>query len=74
MDHENDNYIIRYGFAAVFALLLAGCVKDELHDTPHPDQGVVSVSVDSPQGAEEDGYTVEVDGKPLDEATTPPIP
>ena len=59
--------IISYGFAAVFALLLAGCVKDELHDTPHPDQGVVSVSVDSPQGAEEDDYTVEVDGKPLDE-------
>ena len=47
--------------------LLASCVKDELHDTPHPDQGVVSVSVDYPQGAEEDEYTVEVDGKPLDE-------
>ena len=46
--------------------LLASCVKDELHDTPHPDQGVVSVSVDYPQGAEEDDYTVEVDGKPLD--------
>lgn len=46
--------------------LLASCVKDELHDTPHPDQGVVSVSVDYPQGAEDD-YTVEVDGKPLDE-------
>ena len=47
--------------------LLASCVKDELHDTPHPDQGVVSVSVDWPQGAEKDDYTVEVDGKPLDE-------
>ena len=47
--------------------LLASCVKDELHDTPHPDQGVVSVSVDYPQGAEEGDYTVEVDGKPLDE-------
>ena len=47
--------------------LLASCVKDELHDTPHPDQGVVSVSVDYPQGAEEDDYTVEVDGQPLDE-------
>lgn len=47
--------------------LLASCVKDELHDTPHPDQGVVSVSVDYPQGAEEDDYTVEVDGKLLDE-------
>lgn len=46
--------------------MLASCVKDELHDTPHPDQGVVSVSVDYPQGTEDD-YTVEVDGKPLDE-------
>ena len=47
--------------------MLASCVKDELHNTPHPDQGVVSVSVDYPQGAEEGDYTVEVDGKPLDE-------
>ena len=47
--------------------LLASCVKDELHNTPHPDQGVVSVSVDYPQGAEEEDYTVEVDGQPLDE-------
>ena len=47
--------------------MLASCVKDELYNTPHPDQGVVSVSVDYPQGAEEDDYTVEVDGKPLDE-------
>lgn len=47
--------------------LLASCVKDELHDTPHPDQGVVSVSVDYPQGTGEEDYTVEVDGQPLDE-------
>lgn len=47
--------------------LLASCVKDELHNTPHPDQGVVSISVDYPQGAEEGDYTVEVDGQPLDE-------
>ena len=51
--------------------LLASCVKDELHRTPHPDSGVVSVSVDFPQGAEdEDDYTVEVDGKPLDGSGT----
>ena len=60
-------YIIRYGFAAVFALLLAGCVKDELYDTPHPDKGVIAVTINQPQGAEEDDYTVEVDGQPLDE-------
>ena len=60
-------YIIRYGFAAVFALLLAGCVKDELYDTPHPDKGVIAVTINQPQGAEEGDYTVEVDGQPLDE-------
>lgn len=47
--------------------MLASCVKDELYNTPHPDQGVVSVSVDYPQGTGEEDYTVEVDGKPLDE-------
>ena len=65
MRKKND--MIRYSFAAVLALLLASCVKDELYNTPHPDKGVISVSVDVPQGAEEDDYTVEVDGQPLDE-------
>lgn len=64
---RKKNYMIRYSFAAVLALLLASCVKDELYNTPHPDKGVISVSVDIPQGAEEDDYTVEVDGEPLDE-------
>ena len=64
---RTTTYIIRCGFVAVFALLLASCVKDELHDTPHPYQGVVSVSVDYPQGTGEEDYTVEVDGQPLDE-------
>ena len=27
-------------------LLLASCVKDELHDTPHPDYGKITVSAD----------------------------
>ena len=71
MRKKND--MIRYSFAAVLALLLASCVKDELYNTPHPDQGVVSVSVDYPQGTGEEDYTVEVDGElevdgePLDE-------
>ena len=67
MRMRKKNDMIRYSFAAVLALLLASCVKDELHNTPHPDQGVVSISVDYPQGAEEGDYTVEVDGQPLDE-------
>ena len=51
------------------ALMLAAtsCVKDDLYYTPHPDRGVVAVSVDYPQGTEEEDYTVEVDGQPLDE-------
>ena len=67
MRMRKKNDMIRYSFAAVLALLLASCVKDELYNTPHPDKGVISVSVDVPQGAEEDDYTVEVDGQPLDE-------
>ena len=63
---RQTDYIIRYGFVAVFALLLASCVKDDLYDTPHPDKGVVSVSMDYPQGTGEEDYTVEVDGEPLD--------
>lgn len=34
---------------AIFALLLllpAGCVKDDLHNTPHPDKGAVKVTTD----------------------------
>ena len=51
---------------ATFIFLLSSCSKEE-HNTPHPDQGVIAVTVNHPQGAEEDDYTVEVDGQPLDE-------
>lgn len=33
-------------FASVLLLLLAGCVKDDLHNTPHPDKGAVQVTAD----------------------------
>lgn len=47
---------------------LGGCAKDEQHHTPHPDKGVVAISVDLPQGddEEEDVYTVEIDGTTAD--------
>lgn len=32
--------------AGAAALLLSSCVKDELHDTPHPDHGKVAVTAD----------------------------
>ena len=46
---------IRYSLTAVFvALLLSSCVKDELHNTPHPDRGAVTVSL---TGLAADGAT-----------------
>ena len=41
-------------------------MKDELHDTPHPDKGIVAVSIDLPQGASGEDYTVEIDGTTAD--------
>lgn len=56
--------------AAIFAcMMLTGCVKDELYNTPHPDKGVASVSVNIPQGMTDD-YVIEVDGTPLPKGRT----
>ena len=52
--------------ATALLFFLGGCVKDELHDTPHPDKGVVAVSIDLPQGASGEDYTVEIDGTTAD--------
>ncbi len=50
------------------SFLFASCEKDDRHNTPHPDKGVVAISVDLPQGddEEEDAYTVEIDGTTAD--------
>ena len=37
-------YINMMGMTA--AVLLSSCVKDELHDTPHPDTGKITVTAD----------------------------
>ena len=37
-------YINMMGMAA--AVLLSSCVKDTLHDTPHPDYGKIAVTAD----------------------------
>lgn len=34
------------GMAGMAALLLASCVKDELHDTPHPNHGKITLTTD----------------------------
>ena len=39
-------YIIRYCVAATLLLAATSCVKDELHDTPHPDHGKITVTAD----------------------------
>ena len=39
-------YIIRYCVAAALTLAATSCVKDELHDTPHPDYGKITVTPD----------------------------
>lgn len=52
--------------ATALLFSLGGCVKDELHDTPHPDKGIVAVSIDLPQGASGEDYTVEIDGSTAD--------
>ena len=52
--------------ATALLFSLGGCVKDELHNTPHPDKGIVAVSIDLPQGASGEDYTVEIDGTTAD--------
>lgn len=44
MRRNRHTFII--GAATLAATLLTSCVKDELHDTPHPDRGAVAVTAD----------------------------
>ena len=39
-------YTVRYCVAAALTLAATSCVKDELHDTPHPDYGKITVTAD----------------------------
>ena len=39
-------YTVRYCVAAALLLAATSCVKDELHDTPHPDHGKITVTAD----------------------------
>ena len=50
-----------WGFV-LLAFLLASCVKDDLHRTPHPDRGAAAVTINLPQGVSQDDFTVEIDG------------
>lgn len=47
--------------------IFTSCVKDDLHDTPHPDKGVAAVAINLPQSTSGDDYTVEIDDATVEE-------
>lgn len=55
------------GMAA--AVLLSSCVKDTLYDTPHPDKGVVTISLTGLSA--DDNYVLDMDGKVADITGSP---
>lgn len=57
-----------YYTAGTMLLALASCVGDDLHDTPHPDRGVVAVVINLPEGTATDDFTVEIEGTPMEKA------
>lgn len=53
------------GLTLAVAFLLTGCVKDHLNNTPHPDKGAITVSIDWDDLLPEavaDNYVLNVDG------------
>lgn len=50
--------------AAAGLLLATSCVKDTLHNTPHPDKGAVTVSQTGVSAG--DNYVLDIDGKSAD--------
>ena len=42
----NKVLLISASYAAALLLAATSCVKDELHDTPHPDYGKITVTAD----------------------------
>lgn len=61
---KKKSVVIRLICVICVPLFLASCVKDELHNTPHPDRGAVTVSL---TGLEADGaYVLDIDGQTAD--------
>lgn len=62
-------YTVRYCVAAALLLAATSCVKDELHNTPHPDRGAVTVSL---TGLAADGaYVLDINGQTADITGSP---
>ena len=73
---NNKVYLIMYG--AISLLWLVSCVKDDLHNTPHPDKGAVALSIDwtaTEEGVVKPGsFSTCVERKTLRLKSTPPHP
>ena len=64
MDFYHFGKIFTFMAIMLAATLLSSCVKDELHNTPHPDRGAVTVSL---TGLAADGaYVLDIDGQTAD--------
>ena len=64
MDFYRFRKISTFIAVMLAATLLSSCVKDELHNTPHPDRGAVTVSL---TGLAADGaYVLDIDGQTAD--------
>ena len=53
----------------VTALLFSSCVKDTLYDTPHPNKGAVTITVQNTTAG--DNYVAEIDGQTIDITSSP---
>ena len=66
---KKKSVAIRLSCIVCVPLFLASCVKDELHNTPHPDRGAVTVSL---TGLAADGaYVLDINGQTADITGSP---